>query len=109
MLSQTKYILKNSVTHVRVTRPHHPLRGQEFEILRNGKKFVEILRSEGTSMRMPRSWTDVDGNDSCRALDGDAIFTTQSLRDLKDLLEALSGRLGRKRKISSKKQKGKAP
>jgi hypothetical protein len=91
-----------------VTRPHHPLRGQEFEILRSGKKFVEILRSEGTSMRMPRSWTDVDGNDPCEVLDGDAIFTTQSLKDLKGLLEALSGQLGRKKKVPSKNHKGKA-
>jgi hypothetical protein len=92
-----------------VTRPHHPLRGQEFEILRNGKNFVEILRADGTSMRMPRHWTDIDGNESCRVLDGDEIFTTQSLRDLKRLLEALSGRLGRKKKIPSKNHKGKAP
>ncbi|MBN1460951.1 MAG: hypothetical protein JXA57_15575 [Armatimonadetes bacterium] len=92
MLSQTKYILKNSATHVRVIRPHHPLLGQEFEILKNGKTYVEVLLADGSGSKIPRHWTDIDGPDACRVLNGKAIFTTQSLRELKELLEAFRKR-----------------
>lgn len=97
VLSQTKYILKNSATHVRVIRPHHPLFGKELEILKDAKADIIVLRPDGASMKLPRNWTDIDGPDSCRELSGKAIFTTQSLQEFRELLETLT-----KRRNSSK-------
>ena len=90
VLSQTEYDHKDSPTRIRVIRRHHPLHGQELEVLTHGKRHVVVRSPDGLSMKLPRSWTDVDrvgfGGDSS----GDAIFTVESLRELGVLLEALA-------------------
>jgi hypothetical protein len=82
---------------VRVTRRHHPLRGQELEVLTHGKRHIVVRSPDGLSMKLPRSWTDVDGTDCSGDSGGDAIFTVESLRELCVLLEALARRQSGKR------------
>ena len=97
MLSQTEYIRKDSPTHIRVTRRHHPLHGQELEVLTHGKRHVVVRSPDGLSMKLPRSWTDIDGVGFGGDSSGDAIFTVGSLRELGVLLEALAQRGSGKR------------
>ena len=93
VLSQTEYIRKDSLTHIRVTRRHHPLHGQELEVLTHGKRHVVVRSPDGLSMKLPRSWTDTDGvGVDGVGVDGDTIFTVGSLRELGVLLEALAQR-----------------
>ena len=91
-VSQTKYILKNSATHVRVTRRHHPLQGQTYEVLKYGKVYVLVRLPNGSTMKLPRHWTDVDGLAPYEEMSGDAFFTVESLRELLKLEEALRRR-----------------
>ena len=92
VLSQTEYIRKDCPTHIRVTRRHHPLHGQELEVLTHGKRHVVVRSPDGLSMKLPRSWTDTDGVGFGGDSSGDAIFTVESLRELGVLLEALAQR-----------------
>jgi hypothetical protein len=46
---------------------------------------------DGSSMRIPRAWTDADGA-STDPQQGDVIFTSGSLRELFALVEALARR-----------------
>jgi len=101
VLSQTEYIRKDFPTHIRVTRCHHPLHGQELEVLTHGKRHVVVRSPDGLSMKLPRSWTDIDGVGFGGDSSGDAIFTVESLRELGVLLEALAQRLQCRRTLSS--------
>jgi len=92
VLSQTEYIRKDSPTRIRVTRRHHPLRGQELEVLTVDKKHIVVRAPDGLSLKLPRLWTDVDGADADGDWSGDAIFTVESLRALGVLLEAFAQR-----------------
>jgi len=80
-----------------VTRPHHPLHGQELEVLTHGTRHIVVRSPDGLSMKLPRSWTDVDGTDCRGDSSGDAIFTVESLRELGVLVEALARRESGKR------------
>ena len=74
-----------------ITRPHHPLLGQVFEVLMGGNERITIRLADGTSMRVARRWTDADGvapGDRRR----DGSFTVESLRRLVALVEAFLGR-----------------
>ena len=68
-------------------RRHHPLRGRDFEVLKDGREWLCLRLPDGTPMRILRRWTDADG-----ALVSDdaaeAIFTVESLRQLGMLLDA---------------------
>ncbi len=75
-----------------MTRSHHPLRGQDLEVLTVDKKHVVVRAPDGLSLKLPRLWTDVDGADGDGDCSGDAIFTVESLRALGVLLEALAQR-----------------
>jgi len=75
-----------------VTRRHHPLHGQELEILTQSKGHIVVRSPDGLSMKLPRLWTDVDGVGFGGDSSGDAILTVESLRDLGVLLEALAQR-----------------
>ena len=75
-----------------MTRSHHPLRGQDLEVLTIDKKHVVVRAPDGLSLKLPRLWTDVDGADGDEDCSGDAIFTVESLRALGVLLEALAQR-----------------
>jgi hypothetical protein len=77
---------------VTIVRQHHPLCGQQFEVLQGGNRKITIRLKDGTSMRIPRLWTDADGDpppNDCRT---EMRFTVDSLRRLLDLVEAFSRR-----------------
>ena len=77
-------------TQPTVSSRHHPLHGQELEVLTHGKRHVVVRSPERLSMKLPRSWTDMDGVGFGGDSSGDAIFTVESLRELGVLLEALA-------------------
>jgi len=60
-LSQTAYHLRVTEPRVTVIRRHHPLEGQQLEVLAERGTRIDVRLRDGTSMRMPRSWTDADG------------------------------------------------
>jgi hypothetical protein len=76
---------------VTVTRRHHPLRGQALDVVSRGRTQLVVRLRDGTSMRMPRAWTDVDGAPPQHTADG--IFTADALRALLDLVDALRTRV----------------
>jgi len=88
--SRTKYIIRNAPERVTITRRHHPLQGQSFEVLMEGKQHLTVALSDGTSMRILRQWTNADGIDASDAREG--IYTTESLRRLLLLVDALQSR-----------------
>jgi hypothetical protein len=75
---------------VTVTRPHHPLQGQTLELVNRGRTQIVVRLRDGTSMRVPRSWTDVDGAPSQPI--AETIFTPDALLSLLDLVDALRSR-----------------
>ena len=72
-----------------MVRRHHPLQGEQFEVLINGKNQLAIRLRDGSSMRIPREWTDVDG----KAIEGEpavsSILTSESIRELVELVDAV--------------------
>jgi hypothetical protein len=84
--SQTKYHRYSAPAKVRLTRPHHPLEGQVFEVVSAGPSSVVIRLGNGTSMRVLRSWTDADGPPVSRS---QVVFTADSVRALLELVDAL--------------------
>jgi hypothetical protein len=74
-----------------VTRRHHPLHGQALEVVKRGVTQIVVRLGDGTSMRMPRAWTDVDGDPSQHTTTN-GIFTAEALRALLDLVYALRAR-----------------
>jgi len=77
---------------VTITRPHHPLRDQAFEVLMGGNERITIRLADGTSMRVARRWTDADGVTPADGGRRDNIFTVESVRRLVGLLEVLLSR-----------------
>jgi len=67
-------------------------KGVRLEVLSHGKRHVVVRSPDGLSMKLPRSWTDIDGVGFGGDSSGDAIFTVESLRELGVLLEALAQR-----------------
>jgi hypothetical protein len=74
---------------VTVTRRHHPLHGQVLDVVKHGRAQVVVRLRDGTSMRLPCAWTNVDGTLADRAA---TIFTADTLRALLDLVDALRAR-----------------
>jgi hypothetical protein len=72
-----------------VTRRHHPLVGQVLEVVRGGRTQIVLRLSDDTTMRLPRSWTDIDG---VAVFAAETIYTVDSLRELLELVEALRRR-----------------
>ena len=77
---------------VRVTRAHHPLLGQEFEVLKVSAKNVVVQLPDGSRLRLPRQWTD-DGSpvaaDGCEEANR---LTIDGLQCLLRLVRALRER-----------------
>jgi uncharacterized protein DUF5372 len=73
-----------------VTRRHHPLQGNAFEVLAHGRERLCIRLKDGTPMYLPRRWTDADGLSKSLATErtGETVFTVESLRDLGSLVDA---------------------
>ncbi len=91
-LSQTKYILHNIEPRIRVIRRHHPLVSQDLEVLSASKTAVVVRLLNGSSLKVPRQWTDADGAQACPELQGESRFSIQGLREFLHLLEALRKR-----------------
>ncbi|MBK7583354.1 MAG: hypothetical protein IPI67_30050 [Myxococcales bacterium] len=72
-----------------LTRRHHPLEGQRFEVMRGGPKHIVVRLPDGT-MRVPRSWTDADGESAPHG--PDTIFSIDALKEMLELLEMLRRR-----------------
>jgi hypothetical protein len=87
----TYYYRRDTAEHVTVIRRHHPLEGESLEVLKGGQHLIVRL-GDGSTMRMPRSWTDADGPTVSRASKPSTLFTIDSLRELIALLEALRRR-----------------
>ena len=71
-----------------MTRRHHPLRGCEFEVVKDGRECLSIRMPDGTPMRIPRRWTNADGPPAS-ADAAEAVFTVESLRQLEMLLDGI--------------------
>lgn len=91
-LSQTKYLLRETPEKVRITRRHHPLRGQELEVLREAKSWLVVRHPDGGPMKLLRQWTDADGAVQGSESEGETVFTVEGTRQLIALLAALGGR-----------------
>ena len=92
--SQTKYSLLNSSSKTTIIRRHHPLIKQELALLSVGKKTVVVRLADGSSMKILRRWTDVDGI-ACTDLNGDSEISLQGLKELLSLFMALRERMGK--------------
>ena len=74
---------------MKLTRRRHPLEGQLLDVVRGGRAQIVVRLNDGTTMRLPRSWTDIDG---VRALPVESIYTIDSLRELLEHVEVLRRR-----------------
>ena len=90
-LSQTKYYLSYSPATITIIRRHHPLEGRRLDVLCAGRATVVVSLEDGSSLKLPRRWTDADGI-ACTDLSGDAPFTLHGLRELLRLFVALRER-----------------
>ncbi len=90
---QTKYSLSNSASNTTIIRRHHPLINQELAQLSVGKKTVVVRLPDGSSMKILRRWTDVDGI-ACTDLNGNLEISLHGLKELLSLFMALRLRMG---------------
>jgi hypothetical protein len=60
------------------------------EVVFGGPRRIVVRLSDGTSMRVPRSWTDADGPTA--AEEPGSIFTIEAIRELVDLVQAFACR-----------------
>jgi hypothetical protein len=91
--SQTKYYLSNSSSKTTIIRRHHPLINQQLALLSEGNKTVVVRLPDGSSMKILRRWTDVDGI-ACTDLNGDSEISLHGLKELLSLFLALRARRG---------------
>ena len=91
-LSHTKYILQNLPLHVTVTRRHHPLLGQELEVLKADKNNLTLRLADGATLKMPRAWTNADGATGTQQPSISSVFTVEALRELMALVGTLRNR-----------------
>jgi hypothetical protein len=55
-----------------------------------GPTRIVVLLDDGTTMRLPRAWTDADGTASRDPTE--SVFSVDALRELVDLVEAIGRR-----------------
>ena len=89
---QTKYNHQHLENDVEVTRRHHPLAGQRFQVLRTAANFVVLQLADGSRVKMPKNWTNINDNSAVDDLCRGTIFTTTSILELLDLVQILSRR-----------------
>ena len=92
-LSQTKYYHSNSASKTTIIRRHHPLINQQLALLSVARKTVTVQLPDGSSMKILRPWTDVDGI-ACTDLNGDSAISVHGLKELLSLFMALRERSG---------------
>jgi hypothetical protein len=68
------------------------LREQVFEVLVGGNERITIRLTDGSSMYIPRGWTDADRTGPQHARARDSFLTIDALRRLIALVEALLSR-----------------
>ena len=91
-LSQTKYCLSDPTSTTTVVRRHHPLCGQKLELLFcGGKRTVTVRLHDGSSMKLPRRWTDLDAP-PCQELGGDSRVCLKGLCELLSVFASVSAR-----------------
>jgi len=86
----TKYSRCFTPSNVTITRPHHPLFGQRLEVVSGGTSAIVVRVGDGTTMRIPRAWTDAGGaapNEPTKT-----VFSIEALRDLLRLIDAIGVR-----------------
>lgn len=74
----------------RVTRRHHPLVGQEFEVIHASAPNVVLGLPDGSRLRVPRAWTDVGGGGDPTG--DEAVVTADGLRHLLQRVAAIRSR-----------------
>ena len=74
-----------------ITRRHHPLKGQTFDVLQTGPHQLVVRALGGLAMRLPRAWTDADGLPA-ETSEPDAVFSVDAIRALLEIVEALHRR-----------------
>jgi hypothetical protein len=77
---------------VKITRPHHPLLHQEFEVLKADQHRLVVQHFDGGTMKIPRAWTDADGEQESRQRCHPLVFTVEALRELLALTDVLRHR-----------------
>ncbi len=75
-----------------MTRRHHPLFGRELEVIRGNKVMLTIRLANGSTMKMPRAWTNAGGATAVVEPLRDSVFTIEAVRQLIDLVSALKRR-----------------
>jgi hypothetical protein len=76
-----------------VIRRHHPLEGQSLELFKDGKEQLVVCLPDGSRIRIPRSWTDLDGDTRTQvAPDLLTVFTVDAVREFSTLVDALKQR-----------------
>jgi hypothetical protein len=75
---------------VTITRRHHPLLGLRLEVVSGGTSAIVVRVADGTTMRIPRAWTDVDGAPPHEP--AETVFSIEALRDLLRLVDAIGTR-----------------
>jgi hypothetical protein len=73
---------------VKIIRPHHPLLHHEFEVLKAGQHQLVVQHFDGGSMKIPRAWTNADGEQAVAQRCHPQVFTVQALRMLLELTDA---------------------
>jgi hypothetical protein len=66
------------------------LYGQRLEAVSGGAAAVVVRLADGTTMRLPRSWTDADGAPSHEPVE--SVFSVEALQELFRLLDAIGRR-----------------
>ena len=75
---------------MRLTRRQHPLEGESLEVVTAGPTQIVARLRDGTTMRLPRAWSDADGALSSRR--AERVFTVDALRELIERIDALGRR-----------------
>ena len=99
-LSPSKYKLKRTPECVTITRRHHPLVDQQFEVLMDGNERIVIRLNDGTSMQIPREWTSAEGPTHEVQNKHDSVFSVDSLRDLIRVVDGLVGKTDEPTRVS---------
>ncbi len=94
-LSQTKQYPSSVPTPERVLiiRRHHPLEGQELDVVRGGRSELVVQHPDSLTMRIPRAWTDADGATAPPKVKPDTQLTVDVLRELMHLARVLGDRV----------------
>ena len=77
-----------------MTRRHHPLFGRELEVIHANKVRLIIRLANGSTMKMPRAWTNAGGATGVVEPLRCSVLTIEGVRELIDLVSALQRRDG---------------